>query len=122
MPKGIAFIATADAKTARPFYENVLGLRLIEEHEFAIVFDAFGTELRIQKAAQVVVAPYTAFGLDVEGLDAWVDKLAANGVSGVRYPYFEQDERAIWTAPSRTRVFWFHDPDQNLISLSEFSG
>ncbi len=87
---------------------------------FAIVFDAHGTMLCIQKAAEVVVAPYTAFGLDVDDIERAVRDLADRGVAPVRYPHFEQDELGIWSAPGGTRVFWFHDPDGNLISLSQF--
>jgi catechol 2,3-dioxygenase-like lactoylglutathione lyase family enzyme len=120
MPKAIAFLATSDAPRARRFYEKVVGLRFVEEHDFAVVFDAFGTMLRIQKTPSVVAAPYTAFGLDVEDIGAWIDRLAADGVKGVRYPHFEQDDRGVWTAPGGARIFWFHDPDGHLISLTQF--
>lgn len=120
MTKAIAFIATARPAEARRFYSEVLGLRLVEESEFALVFDAFGTMLRIQKAGKVVTAPYTAFGLDVDDLDREVAAVQERGVVGKRYPHFEQDARGIWTAPDGARVFWFEDPDGNLISLSQF--
>ncbi len=73
--QAIAFLATSRPTESKRFYADVLGLRFLEEHAFAIVFDAHGTMLRIQKAPQVVVAPYTAFGLDVEDLEAAVDEL-----------------------------------------------
>jgi catechol 2,3-dioxygenase-like lactoylglutathione lyase family enzyme len=120
MTKAIAFVATAHADKALPFYRDILGLRLLEDTPFALVFDAFGTMLRVQKAEHVVRAPYTAFGLDVTDLGARVRELAQHGVHGVRYPHFDQDELGIWTAPGGARVFWFHDPDGNLLSLSEF--
>jgi catechol 2,3-dioxygenase-like lactoylglutathione lyase family enzyme len=118
--RAIAFIATERPVESRAFYTDVVGLRFVEDSDFAIVFDAFGTMLRVQKAGKVVVAPYTAFGLDVDDLDAAVDALAAKGVSGKRYPHFDQDPRGIWTAPGGARVFWFEDPDGNLLSLSQF--
>jgi len=37
----------------------------------------------------------------------------------VRYPHFEQDELGIWTAPGGAKVYWFRDPDDNLLSLSQ---
>ena len=45
----IAFIATTQPEQARVFYSEVLGLRLMEDTPFALVFDAYGTMLRIQK-------------------------------------------------------------------------
>jgi catechol 2,3-dioxygenase-like lactoylglutathione lyase family enzyme len=118
--KAIAFVATSQPEQALAFYRDVLGLRLIEDSPFAVVFDAFGTMLRIQKAAQVAVAPYTAFGLDVPDIERAVRDVVARGVRPVRYPHFEQDELGIWTAPDGARVFWFRDPDDNLLSLSQF--
>jgi len=117
--KAVAFLATAKAAECRQFYSAVLGLTFVEETEFAVVFDAFGTLLRVQKVGNVVVAPYTAFGLEVDDIIAFVDALAEKGVQGERYAHFEQDGRAIWTAPSGARVFWFRDPDGHLVSLSQ---
>lgn len=117
--KAVAFLATSRAPEARRFYTEVVGLRFVEESDFALVFDAFGTTLRIQKTEQVVVAPYTSFGLEVDDLGARIAMLAKNGVNGMRYSFLEQDARGIWTSPSGTRVFWFQDPDGNLLSLSQ---
>jgi catechol 2,3-dioxygenase-like lactoylglutathione lyase family enzyme len=116
-PRAVAFLATSKPDESRQFFAEVLGLRLLEEHPFAIVFDAHGTMLRIQKVANVTVAPYTSFGLEVTDIEATVDALAARGVRAKRYSHFEQDARGIWTAPGGTRVFWFEDPDGNLLSL-----
>lgn len=119
MPAAVAFVATTKPAEARRFYREVLGLKLLHEHDFAIVLDAFGTTLRIQKAAEVVAAPYTAFGLEVEDLDAWVKRLEQHGVRGVRYPHLPQDDRGVWAAPGGARVFWLHDPDGQLLSLTQ---
>ena len=119
-PKAIAFLATSKSQQSAKFYTDVVGLRLLEDTPFALVFDAHGTMLRIQKAETVVVAPYTSFGLDVSDIEHAVDVLTGKGVEGIRYAHFEQDPRGIWTAPGGTRVFWFRDPDGNLLSLSQF--
>ena len=39
--KIVAFAATASPAKARRFYRDRLGLRLIEENPFALVFDGF---------------------------------------------------------------------------------
>lgn len=114
-----AFLATTKPAESRAFYTDVVGLRFVAEHDFAIVLDAHGTALHLQKVQEVTVAPYTAFGLDVDDIEAAVDALTARGVRGKRYPHFEQDARAIWTAPNGARVFWFDDPDGHVLSLSQ---
>ena len=47
-----AFLATKDAAAALPFYGDVLGLRLVGDEPTALVFDAAGTQLRIQKVKE----------------------------------------------------------------------
>lgn len=118
-PRAVAFIATNEPVETRAFYTDVLGLRFVDENPFSIVFDAFGTTLRIQKVDAPVVVPYTAFGLSVDRLEERIDALAEKGVSGVRYAHLEQDARGIWTAPGGARVFWFHDPTGNLLSFDQ---
>ena len=62
----IAFVPTAQPDRARDFYANVLGLRLVSEDAFALVFDAHGTMLRIAKMAQLQPAPYTVLALVID--------------------------------------------------------
>ena len=52
----IAFAASADLGRARAFYEQVLGLRLTEQNDFACVFDANGTRQQGTLARGVVAA------------------------------------------------------------------
>ncbi len=118
--RAIAFIATSQPSQALAFYRDVLKLELAEDTPFAIVFDAFGTMLRVQKVQSVTPAAYTAFGLEVSDIASEAERLKQSGVEGVRYPHFEQDEIGIWIAPGGAKVFWFRDPDGNLLSLSQF--
>jgi catechol 2,3-dioxygenase-like lactoylglutathione lyase family enzyme len=114
----MAFVATARPDAALAFYGTVLGLPLLEDTPFALVFDAHGTRLRVQKVQQVVVAPYTVLGWRVPDIRAAVQALAAKGVEFRRYPGIDQDELGIWMAPGDTQVAWFRDPDGHTLSLS----
>lgn len=117
--RAIAFVATARPSQALPFFRDLLGLRLVEDTPFAIVFDAHGTLLRVQKAEAVVETPYTVFGLAVDDIEAEVRRLSSRGVQAVRYGHIEQDALGIWTTPGGAKVYWFRDPDGNLLSLSQ---
>lgn len=116
----IAFAATTDPQQSKHFYEFVLGLRLIADEEFAIVFDARGTMLRIQKAQAHTPPPFTVLGWRVDDIHSFVDRLANLGVEMVRYAGFDQDDAGVWTAPGGAQIAWFHDPDGNTLSLTEF--
>ncbi|HTV18803.1 MAG TPA: VOC family protein [Polyangiaceae bacterium] len=116
----VAFVATSRPSEALAFYRDKLGLRLTEDSPFALVFDAFGTMLRVQKVGSVNPHPYTSFGFDVPDIEAAVRGLNDVGVDMLRYAHFEQDALGVWTAPSGARIAWCHDPDGNVLSLSEF--
>ena len=116
----IAFSATRDGDRARSFYEGVLGLRLVSDDPFALVFDARGTMLRIQKVDDPRPHPFTSLGWQVDELEALMSALAVRGVTFERYPGLGQDEHGVWTAPGGAKIAWFKDPDGNTLSLSCF--
>ena len=117
----MAFSATTDAERAKVFYRDQLGLKLISEEQYALVFDAGGTMLRVQRVKEIPGAKYTSLGWQVPDIEAKVDELAAAGVKMERYGIPGQDEKGIWTPPgSSTKVAWFKDPDGNILSLTQF--
>jgi len=118
--KLMAFVATTDAPRARRFYEGQLGLTVTADDPFALVLDANGTMVRVQKVPSVPEAQYTILGWEVPDIRARVDALGAKGVTFERVKSLPQDERGIWTAPDGTQVAWFRDPDRNLLSLTQF--
>ena len=117
--KLVAFAAARDAARAKAFYRDVLGLRLISEDGFALVFDAHGTTLRVSLVKEVAAAPYTVLGWEVAGIEVAVRGLNAAGVQFERYPGMQQDDLGIWRAPDGASVAWFKDPDGNLLSVSQ---
>ena len=115
----VAFVATANPDRARAFYRDTLGLTLIDEHDFALVFDSAGTTLRVQKVQSVAPIPYTALGWRVADVHASIHRLVERGVSFQRFPGIDQDDDGVWTTPDGIAVAWFKDPDGNLLSLSQ---
>ncbi len=115
----MAFVTTTNAAKAKAFYRDVLGLKFISEDNFALVFDAHGTPLRVAVAEQISPAPYTVLGWQVPDAAATVQVLTQAGVVFERYSFMTQDAFGIWDAPGGARVAWFKDPDGNLLSLSQ---
>jgi catechol 2,3-dioxygenase-like lactoylglutathione lyase family enzyme len=115
----VAFVATADAGRARDFYERVLGLHFVEHSPFALVFDANGTMLRIQKVPELKPAPYTVLGWSVPDIRTAIGTLTSRGVRLERLEGMPQDDLGVWTAPSGASVAWFKDPDGNMLSLTQ---
>lgn len=104
---------------ARKFYGETLGLRLVSEDGFAIVFESGGANIRVVPVREIVVAPYTVLGWHVTDVMAAARELGEAGVKFERFAGLEQDERGIWTAPGGTKVAWFKDPDGNILSISQ---
>jgi catechol 2,3-dioxygenase-like lactoylglutathione lyase family enzyme len=117
----VAFVSSADLRRARAFYEQALGLRLIEQNDFACVFDANGTMLRVTAVAEVARPGYTVLGWRVADMTAMVRGLTAKGIGFLRYDGMDQDENGIWTTPGGDQVAWFADPDGNVLSLTQFA-
>jgi catechol 2,3-dioxygenase-like lactoylglutathione lyase family enzyme len=117
----IGFIPVRDIFEARGFYERVLGLSVVEDSPFALVFDASGTMLRVTPVPDLAVQSFTIAGWRVDDIAATMRGLEAKGVRFTRYDGMGQDEAGIWTAPSGDKVAWFTDPDGNTLSLTEFA-
>jgi catechol 2,3-dioxygenase-like lactoylglutathione lyase family enzyme len=118
--KIIPFVATRDLARAKSFYGATLGLRLVSEDAFALVFDAAGVMLRVAKVEEVVAAPYTVLGWAVADIDATSQALARAGIVPERFHGLQQDDHGIWKSPSGARVLWFRDRDGNTLSLTQF--
>src|SRR5262245_4592301 len=115
----IAFVATTDPARAKAFYQQTIGLRLVGEDPFAILFDAGGTMLRVATVPELKPAGYTVLGWIVPDIKRAVADLSRRGVAFSRYSGMDQDEQGIWTSPGGAKVAWFSDRDGNTLSLTE---
>jgi catechol 2,3-dioxygenase-like lactoylglutathione lyase family enzyme len=116
----MSFVATHDAPRALLFYRDVLGLTLLADEPYALVFQLQGSTLRIQKAGEFTAHPFTALGWVVDDIHATLRSLIARGVEPLRYPHLPADELGVWNAGSGL-IAWFHDPDHNVLSLTQLT-
>src|SRR5690606_37118840 len=101
------------------FYEDVLGLKFVEDSPLALVFELQSAILRIQKVEEVTATAYTALGWQVADIKAAVEELTTGGVTFERYENLPQDDLGIWATADGSAVAWFKDPDGNLLSLAQ---
>jgi catechol 2,3-dioxygenase-like lactoylglutathione lyase family enzyme len=116
----ILFAATTNAGRSRAFYETVLGLKFVSDDPFAVVFKTGPILLRIQKVDRKPKIGYTVLGWAVADIKKTVRRLTKARVEFARYVGLDQDADGIWTSPSGAQVAWFHDPDGNTLSLTEY--
>lgn len=116
-----AILGTARPDAAKAFYTETLGLKLVSEDQFALIFAGKIGFVRLAKLPAVTPYAQPLLGLDIPDMDAAVNALTAKGVTTERYPFLlpPQDARGVWTGPDGTKVCWFRDPDLNLLSLIE---
>ncbi len=118
--KLVAFLGTSNADAARAFYEGVLGLTFVADHEYLVIFDSGAARLMLQKTDAVTPPHGTALGWHVKDLATSMRDLARRGVAFERFDGMDQDEMGVWRPEGpATGVCWFKDPDGNLLSLSQ---
>ncbi len=118
----VGFIPSRDLERSRPFYEGVLGLRVVSTDPFALVLDGNGTAVRVvcvQGVEGFRPQPFTILGWHVPDIGTAVEELRGRGVAFRRFPGMDQDDLGVWTSPAGARVAWFEDPDGNVLSLTE---
>lgn len=118
------FVLTADRTKSRPFYETVLGLRVLGEDDHAVTFDLGNrTPMRLTTLPGHVGAPHTVLGWIVADLRGVMQALIAKGVKFAVYDGFGQDADGVWASPDGgAKIAWFTDPDGNNLSLTQFGG
>ena len=114
----VAFLAVTSADKARAFYRDTLGLTLVSEDRFALVFDAHGTMLRVVPVGEIPQVRWTVLGWEVPDIAAAAQQLEKGGVKLERFEWAKSED-GIWTAPTGDKVAWFKDPDGNTLSISQ---
>jgi len=117
----IAFLAVKNADVARSFYRDKLGLTLVSEDRFALVFNVNGTMLRVLPVGEIAPVKWTVLGWEVADIETTARALEAGGVTLERFEWLKPEEKTtgIWNAPGGDKVAWFKDPDGNTLSISQ---
>lgn len=117
--KLVGFVPTRDYDKARAFYEGKLGFEFISLDQYALVMSIGGHRVRISKVPDFTPLQATILGWEVEniaGVAAW---LGEKGVVLEKFPFVQDRELGIWTAPTGDKVAWFKDPDGNILSIGQ---
>ena len=95
--KLFTFVPVTDGERAKAFYQDVIGLAVLEDTPFAIVFKVPGGTLRLARTPDFTPQPFSLVGWVVPDLAADMAQLRAKGVEFERFPGLPQDEAGVWT-------------------------
>jgi len=110
-----ALLPTTDLETAKEFYGNTLGLKLLPI-EGPVVYEAgAGSTLELLPRSEPTKADHTVAAFRVTDIAGVIEGLEAKGV--VFEDYEGSVNHVLEFGP--TKLAWFKDPDGNLVALSE---
>jgi hypothetical protein len=78
-----------------------------------------GHKIRISKMPNFTPLQGTILGWEVDNIEAVVAWLKEQGVLVEKYPFIQDQELGIWTAPGGDKVAWFKDPDGNVLGVNQ---
>ena len=119
--KMVGFVPTKDYDKARAFYEGKLEFEFVSLDQYALVMSVGGHRIRIAKVPNFTPLQGTILGWEVKNIETVVTWLRDRGVPSEKYPFAQDRELGIWTAPNGDKVAWFKDPDGNILGVSQHS-
>ena len=115
----VSTIPVTDLEQSKPFYRDVLGLRLLDETPFSIRFGAGrGTQLSIYKRPPVERG-HTVCHFEVDDIEAAVADLRSRGAVFEEYTSGPLITTNGIAQIGPARAAWLKDPDGNVLGLRE---
>ena len=112
----VTTVAVTDLERSKRFFEEQLGLKLLDETPFACRFGAgHGTQVSVRKGQPNVGQTVAHF--EVDDLEAVIRDLTSRGVTFEEYEAPKTTNFVAQVGPARGA--WFKDPDGNVIGLRE---
>ena len=109
-----------DLPTAKAFYTQTLGLKVLEEGPGLIIHLPGGGTVIAYPKDDHQPATFTILNFEVDNIDEAVDELTSRGVSFERYTGMPQDQKGIMRGISQNMgpdIAWFKDPAGNILSV-----
>ncbi|WP_076998019.1 VOC family protein [Variovorax sp. KK3] len=117
--EAVANLAVKDLDRARQFYEDVLGLAVVEENgEEMVIFQSGVSTLNVYRSQYAGTNQATAVTWAVgDEIEAVVKALQAKGV---RFEHYDMPDTRLdgdIHVMGDMKVAWFKDPDGNILNL-----
>jgi catechol 2,3-dioxygenase-like lactoylglutathione lyase family enzyme len=117
-----AIVPVSDIEASTQFYEDTLGLKLLERRDDMpenpeAHFEVGGAELLLYKSVGAGQSRHTLAGFEVDDLEETVAALRDNGVTFEEYdmPGLKTEDGIATMGDSKGA--WFKDPDGNILAV-----
>ena len=115
-----AMVAVKDLAKAKKFYKATLGLEIIDEMDFGIMFrSGQHSQLFVYPTPTVGTAKSTLATWEVEDIKAVTDELAKKDIEFEHYDYPGAKHEGPIHILFGMKSAWFKDPDGNVLGLNE---
>jgi catechol 2,3-dioxygenase-like lactoylglutathione lyase family enzyme len=111
-------IAVKSLETARNFYENELGLILLDENPAGVYYQTGNGKLFVYVSQYAGTNLATIANWIVEDVDTIVEELAGRGVDFEHYDIPEATLVGNIHVMGDMKAAWFKDPDGNILCIS----
>ncbi len=114
-------IGVSDLAKATEFYGGVLGLKVVRENEYEVVYESGASNLAIYVTEFAGTNQATYATWEVSDIDAEVEALKAEGVGFEHYemPGVILEGEVHLLGESGEKAAWFKDPDGNILCLHQ---
>ena len=113
-----ATLAVSDLQRARDFYENTLGLALVQEQPGGILYKSGNSVVLVYPSEYAGTNKATAAAWAVgDDFDAIVEELRSKGVSFEHYDLPDTTREGDVHIADDFKAVWFKDPDGNILNL-----
>jgi catechol 2,3-dioxygenase-like lactoylglutathione lyase family enzyme len=112
-----ATIAVRDAQLAKDFYQNTLGLHLVDENAAGCMYESGSGKLFVYQSPTAGTSQATSAAWDVENIEDVVADLQQRGVVFEQYDIPDADVDGYVYTLGPQKAAWFKDPDGNILSI-----
>jgi predicted enzyme related to lactoylglutathione lyase len=112
-------IPVVDMARAKQFYQEKLGLNLLDEHQYATVFETLDSQLALVPSQNVIPAKHSLVTWMVEDIQAQVAALHQVGIELEEYDLADIKMVDGVAQLGNDLIAWFRDSEGNLLAVAE---
>lgn len=112
-----AIVAVKDLEISKNFYENTLGLKIIDENPGGVMYASGNTKIFVYPSENAGTNQANAASWEVDSLEEVVNELKNKGVTFEQYDMPGVTREGDIHIMGPMRAAWFKDPSGNILCI-----